>query len=134
MHFSPVTEAVLGRLRELVPAERILTDPQQLSDYAHDESPEPHCLPEVVVKPLTTEEIASVVSLAANESIPITPRGLGTGLAGGAIPAAGGIVISTELMNRILEVDCDNLMVRTQPGVRTAQLQQTCADVGLYYP
>lgn len=133
-HFSPVTGAVLCRLRELLPSERIVTDPAQLCNYAHDESPEQHHLPEVVVKPVSTEEVASVVALAAAERLPITPRGLGTGLAGGSIPVAGGILISTELMNRILELDCDNLMVRTQPGVRTAQLQQTCADAGLYYP
>jgi glycolate oxidase len=66
--------------------------------------------------------------------VPVTPRGLGTGLAGGSIPALGGVVISTELMDKVLEVDADNLMVRTQPGVRTARLQQACAEHGLYYP
>jgi len=132
--FRPGSEAVVRRLVELTAPERVVTDPEQLAGYAHDESAEPHHPPEVLVKPLSAEEVAAVVELARQERIPITPRGLGTGLAGGSIPVRGGILLSTELMNRVLEVDAGNLMVHTQPGVRTAHLQQACAASGLYYP
>lgn len=126
--------AFLARLRELVAPARVVSDPGLLADYAHDESSETPHLPDALVRVASTEEVAAVVRLCREAGIPITPRGLGTGLAGGSIPVQGGVVISTELLNRILEVDCANLMVRTQPGIRTAALQQAVAAAGLYYP
>ena len=131
---KPVSKLVLDRLRELTAPDRVVTDPALLVDYGHDESAEPAHLPDALVRVLSTEETASVVRLAHEERVAVTPRGLGTGLAGGSVPVQGGILISTELMNRVLEVDADNLMVRTQPGVRTVHLQQACAEPGLYYP
>lgn len=129
-----LSKAVLARLKQIFSSERIITDKEKLIDYSHDESPQKPCLPAAVVKPIAPEEVSALVQLCQNEKIPLTPRGLGTGLAGGSVPISGGIVISLELMNRILEVDTDNLMVRTQPGVRTAQLQDACLKTGLYYP
>ncbi|MEO0085828.1 MAG: FAD-binding oxidoreductase [candidate division WOR-3 bacterium] len=126
--------AVLSGLREIIAPERVVGDPALLADYGHDESPEPARLPDALVRAASTEEVAAVVRLCREERVPVTPRGLGTGLAGGSIPVQGGVVVSTELMNRVLEVDTANLMVRTQPGVRTARLQQACAEFGLYYP
>lgn len=126
--------AFLSRLRELIAPERVIADPALLADYGHDESSEPARLPDALIRAASTDEIAATVRLCRDEGIPVTPRGLGTGLAGGSIPVQGGVVVSTELMNRVLEVDCANLMVRTQPGVRTALLQQACAEPGLYYP
>uniref|UniRef100_A0A7C4GJ56 FAD-binding oxidoreductase n=1 Tax=candidate division WOR-3 bacterium TaxID=2052148 RepID=A0A7C4GJ56_UNCW3 len=125
---------LLTRLRELIAPDRVVADPALLADYGHDESNEPPHLPDALVRAASTEEIAAVVRLCREEQIPVTPRGLGTGLAGGSVPVQGGVVVSTELMNRVLEVDCANLMARTQPGVRTARLQQACAEAGLYYP
>jgi glycolate oxidase len=132
--YRPLSRSAVGRLAELCSPERVVTDPALLTDYGHDESAEPARLPEALVKVLSAEETAAVVTLAKTERVPLTPRGLGTGLAGGSIPAHGGILVSTELMDRVLEVDAGNLMVRTQPGVRTARLQQACAEPGLYYP
>lgn len=134
MAFKSLSGSAVRRLAEICTPERVVTDPAQLTDYGHDESTEPACLPEALVKVRTTEETAAVVRLARAERVPLTPRGLGTGLAGGSIPAKGGILVSTELMDQVLEVDAGNLMVRTQPGVRTARLQQACAEPGLYYP
>lgn len=91
-------------------------------------------MPDVVVKPVSVAEVAEIVRLAREERVPLTPRGLGTGLVGGAVPVYGGVVLSTELMDRLLEVDIENLMVRTQPGVRNAQVQAGCAEYNLYYP
>jgi len=124
----------ISRLKELCAPDRVITDPEKLIDYGHDESPETPHLPDVLIKPLNAEEIAGIIKLAREEMVPVTPRGLGTGLAGGAVPSYGGIVISTELMNRIIQVDTENLMVRTQPGVITAHLQNACQEHHLYYP
>jgi glycolate oxidase len=132
--FIPLSASAVRRLAEICAPERVVTDPALLTDYGHDESTEPPCLPEALVKVLSAEETAAVVRLARAERVPLTPRGLGTGLAGGSIPTNGGILVSTELMDQVLEVDAGNLMVRTQPGVRTARLQQACAERGLYYP
>jgi glycolate oxidase len=132
--FKPLSASAVRRLAETCAPERVVTDPALLTDYGHDESAEPACLPEALVKVLSAEEAAAVVCLAREERVPLTPRGLGTGLAGGSIPTQGGIQVSTELMDRVLEVDAGNLMVRTQPGVRTVHLQAACAEHGLYYP
>lgn len=126
--------AFLARAKEIIPSERLITDPEKLIDYSHDESPEKPHLPEVVVKPLSAEEIAQLILLAREEKVPITPRGMGTGLAGGSVPVQGGILISLELMNQVIEIDPDNLMIRTQPGVITDHLQKACLEFGLYYP
>jgi glycolate oxidase len=88
----------------------------------------------VLVKVTDTAEVAAVMELARTERIPLTPRGLGTGLAGGSVAIHGGIMLSTELMDRVIEVDADNLVVRALPGVTVDRLQQACAEPGLYYP
>ncbi len=134
MAFKPLSASAVRRLVRICAPERVVTDPALLVDYGHDESSEPARLPEVLVKVRSAEETAAVVRLAREERVPLTPRGLGTGLAGGSIATRGGILVSTELLDRVLEVDAGNLMVRTQPGVRTARLQQACAEPGLYYP
>ncbi|MGQ9707361.1 MAG: FAD-binding oxidoreductase [bacterium] len=131
---SHLSQRSLARLREICSPERLITDEEKLVDYSHDESPQSPSLPAAVAKPLNAEEIAEIIKLAHTEMIPVTPRGLGTGLAGGSVPILGGIVISLELMNLILEVDTSNLMVRTQPGVNTARLQNICLEENLYYP
>lgn len=125
---------VISRIKEICAGERVITDPEKLIDYSHDESPEKPHLPDLLVKPVTVDEISEVVRLAQEEKIPVTPRGLGTGLAGGAVPVQGGIVLSTELMDKVIEVDTVNLIVRTQPGVRTVRVQEACAEFNLYYP
>ena len=134
MAYKPLSASAVRRLAETCAPERVVTDPALLADYGHDESAEPARLPDALVKVLSAEETAAVIRLAQQERVAVTPRGLGTGLAGGSIPVQGGILISTELMNRVLEVDADNLMVRTQPGVRTVHLQTACAEHDLYYP
>ncbi len=124
----------LARAKEIISSERLITDPEKLIDYSHDESPEKPHLPDLLVKPVNAEEIAQLILLAREEKVPITPRGMGTGLAGGSVPVQGGILISLELMNQVIEIDPDNLMIRTQPGVITDHLQKACLEFGLYYP
>lgn len=89
--------------------------------------------PEVVVLPRTAEEISKIVKLANQELIPVVPRGAGTGLACGAVAFYGGIILSTERMNQILEIDEQNLIMVTEPGVRTVEVQKAANDKGLFY-
>jgi len=133
VNHRPVSNTLVREIRRLCAAARVITDPAALTDYGHDESVEPPHMPELLVKAISVEEVAAVLRLAAEERVPVTPRGLGTGLTGGAVPLHGGIVISLELMNS-LAVDSDNLMVMTGPGNTTARVQQACAEHGLYYP
>ena len=90
-------------------------------------------MPEVVVFARTAEQVAQVVKLANEELIPVVPRGAGTGLACGAVPIYGGIVLSLEKMNRIIEVNTDSLHMVVQPGVRTDDVQKAAKEVGLFY-
>ena len=95
-----------------------------------------HCsyLPEVVIKPRTAEEISAIMKICNQDKIPVTPRGAGTGLSGGALPHLGGVLLSTERMNSILEIDERNLQVTTEPGVITEVLQDAVKEKGLFYP
>jgi glycolate oxidase len=133
--FKPVTSHVVKKLRLLLGKENVLTQQEEMKPYSYDEAPlpKPH-IPELVVKPRDTTEVAKVLALANEVRIPVTPRGGGTGLSGGAIPILGGIVLSLEKMNRIKEIDEDNFMVVVEPGVLLKDLYQAVESRGLYYP
>ena len=106
-----------------------------MEPYSYDETPKDKYahMPEVVVTPRTAEEIACIVKFANKELIPVTPRGAGSGLSGGAIPIYGGIVISVAKMNKILEVDDKNIMIVVEPGVVTNDINEILAEKGLFY-
>ncbi len=91
-------------------------------------------LPEIVVKPKDKFEISEILKYANEHLIPVTPRGGGTGLSGGALPVKGGIVLSVERMNKILNIDRKNFFVETEPGVITQTLQEELENAGLFYP
>ncbi|WP_342833002.1 FAD-binding oxidoreductase [Candidatus Hadarchaeum sp.] len=130
-----MTPRIVERLKEIVGAEYVLTSPEDLVRYGLDEIEERYRrMPDVVVKPHTPEEIAAIMHLANEERIPVTPRGAGTGLSGGAVPVFGGIVLSMERMNSILEIDCDNMMVTVEPGVVLADMMRAVEAHGLFYP
>lgn len=133
--YNPVTSAVLDELSSILGEKNVTVDPDKLHMYSHDEVTESryHHLPEVVVFPETAEQVAAVVKLANRELIPITPRGAGTGLACGAVPNCGGIVLSTERMNKILEINPDSMYMVAEAGVRTEDVQQTAKKHGLLY-
>lgn len=133
--YNPVTPAVLDELRTLLGEKNVTVDPDKLHTYSHDEVTESryHHLPEVVVFPETTEQVAAVVKLANRELIPVTPRGAGTGLACGAVPNCSGIVLSTEKMNKIIEINPDSMYMIAEAGVRTEDVQQTAKQHGLLY-
>jgi glycolate oxidase len=112
----------------------VLFDQESLHDHGHDQTEHLLFLPEVVLKPRTTEEISEIMKICNANGIPITPRGGGTGLSGGALPHLGGVVLSTERLNTILSIDEKNLQVTTEPGVITEVLQETVKEKGLFYP
>ncbi|MGC9529621.1 MAG: FAD-linked oxidase C-terminal domain-containing protein [Candidatus Bipolaricaulaceae bacterium] len=133
--YQPVTPQLVSSLEEIVGAGYVATAREQLDKYGLDEIEDRYRrLPEAVVKPRTAQQVAAVMRLASRHRVPVTPRGVGTGLSGGAIPACGGIVLSLERMDRILEVDPDNMMVTVEPGVVLADMMRAVEARGLFYP
>src|SRR5919206_2665775 len=125
--------AVLARLRDIVGAEHVLVDPDKVEPYAQDAVKEKFP-PEAVVLPRTAGEISAVLRLANERRFPVTARGGGVGYTGGAVPVEGGVVIGTDRMNSIKEINADDLYVVSEPGVRTFELQKAVEEVGLFYP
>jgi len=132
--YNRVDAEVLARLAEIVGPQYVLTDGESMATYSHDETPMLSGEPEVVVKAGSVEEICAILRLANERLIPVTPRAGGQGLSGGAVPVMGGIVLSVERMNRILEIDHQNLMVTVEPGVITGDLHRAVEAEGLFYP
>ncbi|WP_288797731.1 FAD-binding oxidoreductase [uncultured Megasphaera sp.] len=135
MTYQKLTEKTLKKLASIVGEEFVRTQPDVLQTYSHDEVSDTtyHHLPEAVVFPQSTEEIAAIMKLANVAHFPVVPRGGGTGLACGAVPLYGGVVLSTERMDRILALDPAGLYAIVEPGVRTADLQAAAAAKGLFY-
>jgi len=135
MKYNLVTKEIINELVEIAGMKNVITNKEKLETYSHDETPVEQYghLPEVVVTPKTTKEIVKIVKLANRELIPITPRGAGSGLSGGAIPEFGGIVISVEKMNQVLEIDYNNMMMVLEPGVVTNDVNIEIAEHGLFF-
>jgi len=132
--YKKLTPEIIQRLKEIVGETNVLTEEVDKEGYSHDETTCLKHLPEVVVRAKSTDEVSRVLSLANREKIPVTPRGGGTGLSGGAVPILGGIVLSLEKMNRILEIDTNNLMATVEAGVITGELRKQVENLGLFYP
>ena len=132
--YNKIDERILARLREIVGAENVSVSAEDKEKYAHDEVAELHHEPEAVVRVAGVGEICRIMKLANEESFPLTPRGAGQGLSGGAVPVCGGVVLTLEKMNRILEIDQDNLMATVEPGVITGELHREVEALGLFYP
>ena len=133
--YSPVTEEIVEELIGILGERSVVVDAEKMAPYSHDEVPgdEYAHAPEVVVKPRTARQVAQVVKLANRDRIPVTPRGAGSGLSGGAVPVCGGIVLSTELMNKIIEIDERNMVAVVEPGVVTNDINERIRDLGLFY-
>jgi len=125
---------VKQKLEDLIGRDYVITEPFELEKYSRDETEDLSFFPDIVVKVSNVNDISTVLKLANKYKIPITPRGGGTGLSGGALPINGGIVLSTERMNRIIEIDKKNFFVIVEPGVITQTLQDTLESEGLFYP
>ncbi|MDR7866816.1 MAG: FAD-binding oxidoreductase [Sporomusaceae bacterium] len=133
--YNPVTPATIEELKNIVGDKGVIVDPDKLHPYSHDEVTEAryHRMPEVVVYPETAEQVAAVVRLANRELVPVVPRGAGTGLACGAVPVHGGIVVAVERMNRILTIDAAAMYMEVEAGVRTEDVQRAAGEAGLFY-
>ncbi|RYZ23328.1 MAG: FAD-binding protein [Chitinophagaceae bacterium] len=131
---APPVLQQLDAFRAIVGDNYLFVDPEVLSHYASDETEDLHYLPDVVLKPRTAEEISAILRICNAQGIPVTPRGGGTGLSGGALPHLGGVLLSTERMNEIIAIDERNGQVITEPGVITEVLQAAVRERGLFYP
>jgi len=125
----------IEKLKKILGTEKAKDSTSWRLSYAYDGTPTGYKgVPDVVVFPENEEDVAKVLAFANENGIPVYPRGAGSGLTGGSAPLEGGIVISTERMNRIIEIDEDNLAVLTEPGVVTYELQKEVEKRGLFYP
>ena len=134
IEYGRVTPEILRKLEGIVGEKNVSTSDEDLEKHSLDESLEPPHRPEVVVRPGDTGEVSAVMRLASEHRIPVTPQGSRTGLSGGAHPVLGGIALSTERMNGILEIDQDNLMAVVEPGVLIMDLHAKTEELGLLYP
>lgn len=134
--YARVTRDLLEAMAGIVGWESILSDPEKTADYGHDEFSlrDIAAAPEVVVKPSTSREVSEILKLAGSRRVPVTPRGGGTGLCGGCVPVLGGIVLSLERMNRILEIDSGNQMAVVEAGATLAEFTAAVEEAGLYFP
>lgn len=113
--------------------EDVIFEGPLMDDYSHDEMPWISGRPDVVVFPENTQEVSAILRYASSRGIPVTPRGSGTGLCGGAVPIFGGIVLCTTKMNKILEIDKENLTATVEPGVLLLTLHETVEKIGFLY-
>jgi len=126
---------VIRTLNNILGKENVVTTKEDLLCYAFDATADlPEHLPDVLVTPLSAEQMAEVVKVACRHKVPIYPRGSGTNLSGGTVPIKGGIVLSTLKMNKLLEIDPENLTATVQPGVIIQTLNTAVAGHGLLYP
>jgi glycolate oxidase len=132
--YGAITADIINAFKAIIGNQYVVTDEESFAKYGKDETENLFFAPEVVVKPRTTEEISAILKICNKEILAVTPRGAGTGLSGGALPHLGGVLLSTERLNTILEIDEKNFQVTTEPGVITEVLQNTVKEKGLFYP
>jgi len=126
-------QTIIEELTDVVGEANVLTSPEDLICYSYDGTFAEHW-PDVVVLPKSTEEVSGVMKIAYRESIPVVPRGMGSGLAAASVPFSGGIALSLTRMDRILEIDEANMTAAAEAGVVTADLQTEVEKRGLFYP
>ncbi|MFA5536765.1 MAG: FAD-linked oxidase C-terminal domain-containing protein [Bacillota bacterium] len=126
-------EAVVAQLKEIVGSKNVSVSKEQLINFGFDATL-PQYRPEIVVFATTTEQVSKVMKVAQKHKVPVTPRGAATNLSGGSLPSSGGIALSLTKMNKILEIDTENLVCVVQPGVVNQDLQDALAGTGYFYP
>ena len=134
MEYTKIDDRITKLITDIVGSENVITDPEYLEPYTHDEVTKTDAGPEVVVTVSSTEQVSELMKLAQKENFPVTPRGAGQGLSGGAVPIHGGLVLSMEKMNKIIEIDEENFFATVQPGIITGELHREVEERGLFYP
>ncbi|TVR88192.1 MAG: FAD-binding protein [Saprospirales bacterium] len=132
--FKKITHEDLQFFKLKLGEEYVMHDEESLLSHGRDETEDITMPPEVVLSPENADQVAHILAYCNENKIPVTARGGGTGLSGGAIPVFGGVCLSAKRLNKILEIDEDNFQVVTQPGVITEVLQNAVKEKGLYYP
>ncbi|HEK86035.1 MAG TPA: FAD-binding oxidoreductase, partial [Candidatus Aminicenantes bacterium] len=134
--FNRIKEEIIKKLMVIAGENNVLACQEEIGVYTYDEyvNQLPGCAPEVVVRPGSTEEVSAILKLAAENKIPVTPRGGGTGLAGGCVPVYGGIVLSLQRMNRFVELDRHNQMAVVEAGLTLGEFIQDLEREGFYFP
>lgn len=131
---TAISDSVLEELIQISGEEHVIYSETEKEIYGSDETEDFHFMPAVVVKPSNAMEISAILKLANRERIPVTPRGAGTGLSGGALPVFGGIVLTTERLNKIIEIDERNLQATVEPGVINQVFRDAVEEKSLFYP
>jgi glycolate oxidase len=136
MIYKRIEKNIVEKLRDIVGEQNLICEPDKMMDYSHDEFALESIrkLPEVVAKPKNREAISQILKLANNEKFPVTPRGGATGLVGSCVPLYGGLVLSLENMNEVLEIDTENLMAVVEAGVPLMEFYKKVEEVGLFFP
>ena len=132
--FKKISKDDIEYFTSVVGGASVLTNTEALTAVASDETEDLTYLPEVVLRPSTVEEISKILKYCNGKKIPVTTRGAGTGLSGGALPVHAGVVLDTKRLNKIIELDTNNFQVTTEPGVITQELQEYIQKHGLFYP
>ncbi|WP_235911065.1 FAD-binding oxidoreductase [Heliobacterium mobile] len=133
--YNRITPEILKQLIFIVGAKYVIIDQERMGPYTHDETADPELAhhPEVVLLPENTQQVAEIVKLANHHKLPIVPRGAGTGLSGGIVPKFGGIVISLERFDKIIEIDSENMFMTVEAGVITERVQEAANRAGFLY-
>lgn len=132
--YNKVTPELIDEFKKIVPG-KVYVNGEINEDYSHDEMPiYGKSSPDVLIEATTTEDIAKIVKLCYENSIPVIPRGAGTGLTGAAVAVYGGVMIDMSKMNKILSYDLENFVVHVQAGVLLNDLAQDAQSKGLLYP
>jgi len=134
LSYNNLTSITLNELEEILGPELVTVDKEQLEKYGQDETEDLCYFPEVVVKPETVEQVSELLAYCNKHKIPVTTRGAGTGLSGGALPIKGGVLLSMEKFNKILEIDTRNLQGTVEPGVINYIFQEEVKKHNLFYP
>jgi len=134
MHFNKITPAFVEELVKICGRDFVFTTGEVMDEHAQDYTEDLRYFPEVVVRPGDEHEVSAVMRLCNLNRVPVTPRGAGTGLSGGALPLHGGVVLSTTRFNRIISIDERNLQATVEPGVINQVFKDAVAAKGLFYP
>jgi len=134
MEYKKIDEKIIREFEDVLGTKNVLKTKDEIIPYSKDETSDASAIPELVVKPCNTKEVSQIMAIANKHLISITPRGLGTGVSGGALPIMGGAVLSLERFTEILEIDKKNMVAVVEPGVITGELQEAVKEQGLFYP